>query len=40
MKSQEYKVEFKFISQPEEIRMILCKLIADKKKKGFVRQVF
>lgn len=32
MKKQEYKVEFIFVSQPDEIRKVLCKLIVGKKK--------
>ena len=32
MKKQECKVEVIFASKPDEIRKVLCKLIADKKK--------
>ena len=34
MKRQEYKVEIQFASQPDEIRAVLCTLIADRRKKG------
>lgn len=33
MKKQECKIEVIFASQPDEIRAMLCKLIAEKKKK-------
>ena len=33
MKKQECKVEFRFDSTPDEIKKMLCKLIAQRKKK-------
>ena len=33
MKRQEYKVEVRFVSQPDEIRKVLCKRIAARTKK-------
>ena len=33
MKKQDYRIEFVFSSTPEEIRSVLCKLIAEKMKK-------
>ena len=33
MKKQECKVEFKFESKPDEIRKVLCRLIAERAKR-------
>ena len=34
MKKREYKVEYVFVSQPEEIRRAVCRLIAGRKRKA------